>query len=125
MNEHRRILGIIYLAWGLIDFFLLVLGLIFANRWLPILVDEPDVLFVSDILTIVFISLMIFKSIPCIIGGAGLLNEKKWAEPLVLIIGCIALFFFPIGSIIGIYTIFVYVQDRKKAEQVETGNYDS
>ena len=125
MNEHRRILGIIYLAWGLLDLFLLTLGLIFATRWLPIIVDDPEAYFVSDLLSIIFISLMIFKSIPCIIGGTGLLYQKKWAEALVLIIGCIALFFFPIGTAIGVYTIFVYVQDRKNAEKIETGEYQS
>jgi len=122
MNEHRRILGIIYLVWGLFDLFLLTLAMIFVTRWLPILVEEPEVVMVSDILTIIFSGLILFKSLPCIIGGAGLLNGKKWAETLVLVIGCIALFFFPIGTAIGVFTIYVYVQDRKKTELNETSS---
>ena len=117
MNEHRKILGIIYIIWGLFDLLLLTLAMIFVTRWLPLIDDGQEIMIISDILKMVFLTLIVFKSIPCIIGGAGLLNGKKWAEPLVLIIGCIALFFFPIGTAIGVYTIYVYVQERKKEDE--------
>ena len=125
MNEQKRILGIIYVVWGLFDLFVLILAMIFVTRWLPLLDDGHEVLIVSDILKVVFLGLIVFKSVPCIVGGWGLLNGKKWAETLVLIIGCIALFFFPIGTAIGVFTIYVYVQDRKKldAEAGESTSY--
>jgi len=46
------------------------------------------------------------------IGGIGLLLGKPWARILVLILAVLDLFQVPIGTIIGIYTIWVLVHDE-------------
>ena len=52
-------------------------------------------------------------ALPSLIAGWGLLNNKSWAMLLALIVGCLRLFSFPIGTAIGIYTIWVYVEDNR------------
>ncbi len=45
-----------------------------------------------------------------IIGGIGLFAKQHWARILVLILSAIDLINFPIGTAVGIYTIWVLVQ---------------
>lgn len=67
----------------------------------------------QSILTLVGMSVgsfFILISIPSIIGGIGLYHRKNWARILILIISAIDLFNVPIGTALGIYSIWVLVQ---------------
>jgi hypothetical protein len=46
-------------------------------------------------------------SVPDIIGGVGLLKRKSWARVLIVIFSILSLFNIPIGTAIGIYSIWV------------------
>lgn len=64
--------------------------------------------------TVVAIFMLILGA-PGLIGGIALLNKKSWAWILVFILGCLNLLNFPLGTALGIYTIWVLVQqDTKK-----------
>jgi len=51
-------------------------------------------------------------AIPGIIGGIGVLKLKLWARYLVLVLSVLALFSIPIGTAIGVYSIWVLIQDE-------------
>ena len=55
---------------------------------------------------------LIVISVPGLIGGIGLFLRKSWARILVLIFSVLDLLNIPIGTAIGIYTIWVLVQDE-------------
>ncbi len=61
--------------------------------------------------------IIIFFSIPAIIAGIGLLYKQSWALVLALILGCFKLFSFPIGTALGVYTIWVYVEQNKQSKE--------
>lgn len=73
-------------------------------------VDEPNantiLSLIADILAIVFIVI----SIPGILAGLGLYKRKEWARILTLILSIIEIFSFPIGTAIGIYSIWALIQ---------------
>ena len=54
---------------------------------------------------------LILLSIPGLIGGIGLFKYKSWARILVLIVSALDLLSIPVGTIIGVYSIWVLVQD--------------
>ena len=54
-------------------------------------------------------------SIPGIIGGIGILRLWPWARYLVLILAVLHLFNIPIGTLAGVYSIWVLIQDETKA----------
>jgi hypothetical protein len=65
------------------------------------------------ILTLVGLSvgvLLVVLGLPGIAAGYGLLRRRAWARGLAVAIGVLNLFNFPIGTIIGIYTLFVLLQ---------------
>jgi hypothetical protein len=55
--------------------------------------------------------LLIALAIPGLVAGAGLLARKAWARILAIVVGILGLVNFPIGTAIGIYTLWVLMQD--------------
>jgi hypothetical protein len=119
MESHKRIVGILYIVTGILQFIGMLLLSVLISSLLPFISDQADadakwvfewiVPFINIIVAIV----IIFFSIPSVIGGIAQLQGKSWALTLLLILGCFKLFSFPIGTAIGIYTIWVYAQDKK------------
>jgi hypothetical protein len=55
---------------------------------------------------------LVLLSVPGIVGGFGLLKYKPWARYLTLIVAALSLFNVPIGTAVGVYSIWVLVQDE-------------
>jgi hypothetical protein len=49
-----------------------------------------------------------------IVGGIALLMRKPWARILVLVLAVLDLLSIPIGTLVGIYTIWALLQDEAK-----------
>jgi hypothetical protein len=58
---------------------------------------------------------LIIISIPGIIGGIALLRYKDWGRILILILSAIDLMNIPLGTALGIYSIWVLVQPEAVA----------
>lgn len=123
MESHKRILGILYIISGSLQFIIIFLLSLFLSTILSFVVPELDphetkiVEFVVSILQVLPAIIIILFAILSIIGGIGLLNKQQWAMILTLILGCFKLFSFPIGTALGVYTIWVYAEDQKLKKQ--------
>jgi len=73
--------------------------------------DEEALAILAAIGTIVGIFLFVL-SVPGIIGGIGLLKRKEWARILILVVSAIDLINIPIGTALGVYSIWVLVNDE-------------
>ncbi len=111
MEKHVTILGILYIALNL-------LGLIAAAIVFMVLIgggllsgDMEAFAITSTVGTAIAFFLFIVSA-PGIIGGFGLLKQRSWARILVLILGFLNLINIPIGTILGIYTIWVLLNDE-------------
>jgi len=96
-------LGVLGVVLAMIAFVVLAgIGLLSRNPPLPILT------------TIAFIAggFLLITSVPDIIGGIGLVKRQSWARILVLILSVIKLINIPLGTIVGIYSIWVLMQDE-------------
>ena len=49
--------------------------------------------------------------IPGIVAGYGLLRGTAWGRILALVVGFLGLVNFPLGTAIGIYTLWALIQD--------------
>ncbi|MFM7429756.1 MAG: hypothetical protein ACKO1F_07635 [Flammeovirgaceae bacterium] len=111
MESHKRVVGILYIVTGILQFIGMLLLSVLISSLIPFIADSAEentrwvfewiVPFINIIVAIV----IVLFSIPSIIGGGALLQGKSWALTLLLILGCFKLFSFPIGTAIGIYTI--------------------
>ncbi|NOT74256.1 MAG: hypothetical protein HOP08_04950 [Cyclobacteriaceae bacterium] len=119
MDSHKRILGILYIISGAFQ----IIGMIFLSTIISIIMHfiftQPDVEavwfmeWIVPLIRVISVAVVLFFSIPSIVGGWGILNGKPWALTLLLVMGCFKLFSFPIGTALGIYTIWVYAEDRR------------
>jgi len=110
MEKHVTLVAVLNIGFGilgvLIAIFVLI-GIIVANIYVEDY-DARKILHLAG--TAVFFFLLI-TSIPEIIGGFGLLKRRPWARILILIVACLDLLWIPIGTIIGIYELWVLLQD--------------
>ena len=77
--------------------------------------DATAIAVTSGVGAIVGVILCILAA-PSLLGGYGLLKRREWGRILVIVLSIIDLFSFPIGTIIGAYSLYVLVQDEAKAE---------
>jgi hypothetical protein len=57
-------------------------------------------------------SVIFLVSLLGLVGGIGLLRFQPWSRILVMIMAAIGCFAFPVGTVIGIYTLWVLAQDE-------------
>jgi hypothetical protein len=94
METHKRILAILYVISGSLQ----ILGLIILSSVIslviPFIMKEagPEgqwvFMWLIPFIRIIAVTIIILFSIPSIIGGIGLLNNKPWALTLLLVLGC-------------------------------------
>lgn len=108
-KTHQKILGAIFIAYGVFN----ILGgliLLAAINVVSIFVDEMDVIQLVTIFSHLIGSILIVTAVPGIIAGIGYIREQSWAKILGLIVGIVYLLFIPVGTVIGIYAIWLNVQ---------------
>ncbi|HLP46667.1 MAG TPA: PspC domain-containing protein [Candidatus Deferrimicrobium sp.] len=114
MEEHIKILGILYLAFsavGLIAAF--ALFIIISGGGL--ISGDNTVITITTVVGTAIAGILFILSIPGIIGGMGLLKKQNWARILVLVLGIIDLINIPFGTALGIYTIWVLTNKETEA----------
>jgi hypothetical protein len=119
MDTHKRVLGILYIVSGSLHILIMLFLSALFSILLPFIfehakLDEQWILvYIVPFIQIIGVITILLFAIPSIIGGIALLNKKKWGLTLVLILGCFKLFSFPIGTALGVYTIWVYSENHK------------
>jgi hypothetical protein len=115
MERHVTLVGALHIGYsafqllgGLIAFTFIVGGGLIGGFVSEDEIVIPITLFVG---TTIGVFVLLF-SVPGIIGGVGLLKHKSWARYMVLVLSVLALVNIPIGIAIGIYSIWVLVQDE-------------
>lgn len=103
MGKHRKLVGILYIVYGCIHVTAIFTGLVIIHAF-RFWTDVPQ--FVSPLISSVLVVLGI-GSVLGIIGGIGILNNRAWARQILLVLGFIYLLNVPLGTILGIYTIWV------------------
>ena len=115
MEDHLKIIA--YIRIGLGSLFLVVAIFLFSLFIIPgIVPDNRKDLPILMAYGIVIALLPLVSAAWDLAGGIGLLKRKRWARILVLIGAIPELFLFPVGTTIGIYTIWILMQ--KEATQL-------
>ena len=113
MERHIKILGVIYIAFGALGILAALLlfigitteGLLSANR--------ETLLISASAATAVAIFLALISTL-AIFGGEGLLRRRSWARVLVIVLGCLYLPSFPLGTAVGIYTLWALMKHEAR-----------
>jgi hypothetical protein len=119
--SHKKILGVLFIVFSAMGLMGLLFFDFFVDFFVNIAANEGDpvpqeLLWIFDLLRSVFWGIAIIFLIPKIIIGFGLINQRKWANVPSLVYGILGLINFPFGTLVGIYSILIYVAKPDKEE---------
>lgn len=106
MDKHIKILGILYIISGILTLLACGVAFVLVGGSGLITGNETAILATGAVSLVVGMIGLIF-GLPVIITGWGLLQKKSWARILTIILGVLNLFAFPIGTALGIYSLWV------------------
>jgi hypothetical protein len=115
--RHLRTLGILWCVWGAYRAILAVLATLYlmdhSSRWafspwgpirvIPFLHYNPWMRTSAPFIAI----LTILGAVASLATGLSLLQLKRWGRPLAMALGILVLVRIPIGTALGIYTLWV------------------
>ena len=113
-TDNIRILGLLYIVLGIIGFVAGVFTL-FVLIAVGALTRDGTAFSILAIIGIFAAAFMFLLSLPGVIGGWGLLRRAGWARLLVIVLGILQLGNVPIGTVLGVYTIWVLMLNEPTA----------
>jgi hypothetical protein len=115
LNEQQLQVHVPVVAWLLIATNLVLalvgVGIFALIAGAAALVRDPEAAMILPLVAVSIPTLMIALAIPGLIAGFGLLARKAWARILAIVAAVLGLASFPVGTLIGVYTLFVLMQD--------------
>jgi hypothetical protein len=112
MNTHVRVVAFLHIFFGTLTLLSAVVvflsfglagGLAFIN-------GEPGAAGILGIICMGVCGLLSVLALPDLIGGWALLTGRSWGKTLVLVLGVLHLFNIPIGTALGIYTLWALLR---------------
>jgi hypothetical protein len=121
VREHVRLVGILWMAYSAFHVIagvglLIVARMIFGGMIHIPNGPPPEVTVWLRPLVSLFGWLILAKAAAGFFAGWGLLQREEWARTVALIVGFVALLNVPIGTALGIYTLWVLLPSQSDDE---------
>lgn len=115
MKNHLKTLGIFFLIFGLLGavigflLFEVKTGRLFFSGKMSLIANPNG--YVS-VIALIFA----FEAIPAMVTGIALLQRRLWARMSGLVLSLVSLFIIPLGTALGIYGLWVLINDTTLSE---------
>jgi len=113
MQQHITILGWLYIVFGALGLVAAIITMLVLGGSGLLSGDTRFAALLSGIGLFVAVIISVL-SLPSIIAGWGLLKRKSWSRLLAIIIGALNILNFPVGTAIGVYTIWALTQNESQ-----------
>ncbi|MGD0755523.1 MAG: hypothetical protein ABR927_10730 [Bacteroidales bacterium] len=111
MKKHVTVVGAIQIGIGILSLIGAV-AVFFALRFAKGAAgDDYTGQQVLGFLSVSLPVLILFLATLSLVGGIGLLIYKPWARYLVIVVAALGCLFIPIGTLSGVYALWVLLQD--------------
>lgn len=112
MKKHVTVVGAIHIGFGIIGL-IGALAVFFALHFAKGFVAGEEIPnMVLGFLSVSLPLLIGFMSTLGLVGGIGLLSFQPWARILIIVVAAIGCLNIPIGTLKGVYSIWVLLQDE-------------
>jgi hypothetical protein len=113
MKKHIQIVAALHIALGAVSLLgAIVVFVVFAIAGSVVVSQgERQAASILAIIAVAIGSFLAVLALPGIIGGWALFTGRSWGRPLVLVLGAIHLINIPLGTALGIYTIWALVHE--------------
>ncbi|MFN2251568.1 MAG: hypothetical protein ACK2UL_06580 [Anaerolineae bacterium] len=110
IETHVQVLGWLHVSMELLS---IGLGLCFFTFYsgIGLVSGDANAATVMPFIGTAACSVIWLLSIPGLIAGVGLLRRQPWSRPLAMVVGFFDMMWFPLGTILGLYTFWVLLQE--------------
>lgn len=112
MKKHVTVVGAIHIGFGFLGL-IGALAAFFALNFAKGVVGNEEI--PSMVLSFLAVSIPLligFMSTLGLVGGIGLLSLQPWARYLVIVVAALGCLNIPIGTLKGVYSLWVLLQDE-------------
>ncbi len=110
MDRHITILGVLHIANSALGIIAAIIVFTIVTG-AGIISGDLEAMTITAIVGSSIALFLLVLSLPGIIGGIGLLQHRPWARILVLVVGFLDLLNIPIGTVLGVYTIWALLKE--------------
>lgn len=114
LDQHVKILGWLNVVFGVLYILIGACVFLLLISVIP-LSGDPDAVPVLGVVAIVVGGFMLVMALPGLLAGVGLLKRRNWGRILAIIVGVLNIPNFPLGTAIGVYTLYVLLQNEAAA----------
>jgi len=122
MEKHVSVVAALQIGLSIFGIIVGIIILVVLNT-VGSFVNEREASLVLHLIGTILAVIFFLMSAPGIIAGIGLLRHKEWARILALILSALSVLNFPLGTAVGVYSIWVLVQDEVVALFKEGKNW--
>lgn len=110
MDTHVKVVSWLYIVLGALGLVtaLCIFGLFFG---IGLITNDRVAMSVLTVIALFIAGILLTTSLPGIAAGFGLLRYQHWARILALVLAVLNLPLLPIGTLLGIYAIWVLLDD--------------
>lgn len=116
--RHLHVLAILWIIFSILRLIPGLMMLVFSHMHFPFMlmpIPAPMRAFLMPMLG--FFGLLVSGvAIAGVIAGWGLMTHQSWARVLTIVLACISLIHFPLGTALGVYTLWVLIPDGSEKE---------
>ncbi|MEZ4736401.1 MAG: hypothetical protein R3E79_55655 [Caldilineaceae bacterium] len=114
IGQHIKILAWLHIVGHVI--FLVIGGFLFTLlTGIGAVSGDAEALAILTVVGTSLAVLLALLAIPGIVAGYGLLKHRSWGRYLAIVVGIFNLINFPIGTVIGAYTLIILLQTSAEA----------
>jgi hypothetical protein len=113
MKKHIQIVAALHIALGALSLMgaITVLAIFGIAGSIVVSQGQHQAAGILGIVAVALVSFLAALALPGIIGGWALLTGRSWGRPLVLVLGVLHLINIPLGTILGIYTLWALLHE--------------
>lgn len=111
LHLHITVLGWLYVV-GHAIFLLIGLFIFMLLTGIGVVSGDSTAMMVLSVIGTAVGLVLVILAIPGLVAGYGLLTRKSWGRILAIVVGILSLINFPLGTAVGIYTLWVLFQEE-------------
>jgi hypothetical protein len=111
MERHVMLVAVLRIVFGTLGILVGIAGFA-AIAGGGIISQDKTAMKITAIVAVGVAIFFLVTSVPGLIAGIGLLKRRNWARILTIVLAILDLLNIPIGTIIGIYALWVLLNDK-------------
>lgn len=112
-QDHITLVGVLHIIRGALAL-LLGMAAFTLLTGIGLFTEDPTAFGILGFIGTIAASAMLLLAVPSIVAGIGVLQRREWGRVIALIVGAISLLDFPLGTALGVYTLWLLMDNETR-----------